>query len=905
MVSLRAVPLRHYFQALLIYSVLLTLAFSTRWVSGKKLLFEVLWDPVSVQLIYPGDRLESQAIRSGKIALWNPYAGFGSTLLIPSGTTLLLPFKIIDNIWGTDNGREFVLLLRLLVAGFLAYVFARGVALSHPAGLLTGAGYMLCGYFRWFVNFQDLNPYAFLPICTLFALRLFSRRKLFDWLFLIIFLMIAICGGHPEPIYHCAAAVIYTGFFLFAAKALSREEKIWPAFLGSAVFSILVVVSFHFYHHLTFPFYEMLGLGWTFHPQGLGQVHFDLNHAIAMATPIFDFWFKLPEVFSGNVAQFTPVATYLGLLFCSLALLTLFNVSRSSRVVCFTWTLALVLLGVFYGLPGFNLLTSLPVVNRLQNFRYLQPMLAFCVAVMAGFGFDQLKEKRSRLIYSGILAALCPWLLYHLVVFRKFIIQNPIFLLAAVLLVVFFGGLAGYYLIRRRFEIFGVSMKSIIFAAASLELFGYFVFMSPFFGPEAFQLKKPAFMGRAKIAPEFYRFYSPDQSVIPPNTSSLFGLRDVREKLPLYPQAYFNFISAVNGWKNEQEAVDEFLSEGRFFLPLRLDRIPERAQDLLFGYLATERAIGGEQIRDRFVSGSLLAPQPNYFSEDRFELNGKTREGFLLHPPSRFEAAREISAGPLAFEIGLLAPEGSRSDGADFAVFGGAKGKSLLFARSLSLGESRKRGWINFTLNLEASRKIELATLPGPQADPTQDFAIFASLRKTDETAAAQYKLIFDAGPFLYQRRHATPRFFLAGSVSFVETAQEALELVRAGNFSEEEVSIVSAGGEDRPSAQTSAGKISLVRDETDLVELTVKLGSQGWLMMTDTYFPGWHGYIDGKEVRIYRANYLFRGMPVPPGKHRVKFLYRPLSFEIGIYQNLAFLFTAIAGLVLLAARKR
>jgi uncharacterized membrane protein YfhO len=51
---------------------------------------------------------------------------------------------------------------------------------------------------------------------------------------------------------------------------------------------------------------------------------------------------------------------------------------------------------------------------------------------------------------------------------------------------------------------------------------------------------------------------------------------------------------------------------------------------------------------------------------------------------------------------------------------------------------------------------------------------------------------------------------------------------------------------------------------------------------LSDTYFPGWRVFVDGKEEKIYRADYNFRAVPISAGKHRVEFVYDPLSFKMG-----------------------
>ena len=55
---------------------------------------------------------------------------------------------------------------------------------------------------------------------------------------------------------------------------------------------------------------------------------------------------------------------------------------------------------------------------------------------------------------------------------------------------------------------------------------------------------------------------------------------------------------------------------------------------------------------------------------------------------------------------------------------------------------------------------------------------------------------------------------------------------------------------------------------------------------------------MDGKESRIYQANYVMRGVFMPAGRHVVEFRYDPLSFKIGLIVSLASLISAAGFLI-------
>lgn len=76
---------------------------------------------------------------------------------------------------------------------------------------------------------------------------------------------------------------------------------------------------------------------------------------------------------------------------------------------------------------------------------------------------------------------------------------------------------------------------------------------------------------------------------------------------------------------------------------------------------------------------------------------------------------------------------------------------------------------------------------------------------------------------------------------------------------------------------------LSLTRDEPDQVGITLKSTVSGWVFLADSWYPGWEATIDGNATTIYRADFFFRAIQVPPGRHTIQFTYHPLSFTLGL----------------------
>jgi hypothetical protein len=56
-----------------------------------------------------------------------------------------------------------------------------------------------------------------------------------------------------------------------------------------------------------------------------------------------------------------------------------------------------------------------------------------------------------------------------------------------------------------------------------------------------------------------------------------------------------------------------------------------------------------------------------------------------------------------------------------------------------------------------------------------------------------------------------------------------------------------------------------------------------GFLVLNDLWHPWWFAEVDGRPAEMLRANVLFRAVAVPPARHTVRFIFRPVAAAIGL----------------------
>lgn len=146
----------------------------------------------------------------------------------------------------------------------------------------------------------------------------------------------------------------------------------------------------------------------------------------------------------------------------------------------------------------------------------------------------------------------------------------------------------------------------------------------------------------------------------------------------------------------------------------------------------------------------------------------------------------------------------------------------------------------------------------------------------------------------VYENRMALPRAYVAFAANIVGGEDEALRGLTDPAFNRHRTVVIERQPGDpalgfahgNPLASIVSARITSYRPTR--VALEADIDKPGWLVLTDTYYPGWTASVDGRRQKIYCANYLFRGVPLSAGHHRVVFTYDPLSFRIGAGVTLA-----------------
>ncbi len=192
--------------------------------------------------------------------------------------------------------------------------------------------------------------------------------------------------------------------------------------------------------------------------------------------------------------------------------------------------------------------------------------------------------------------------------------------------------------------------------------------------------------------------------------------------------------------------------------------------------------------------------------------------------------------------------------------------------------------------------------------DKTRPFLSMLNIKyaigSLDAQPDEQWKLVLqDRQSRLLENTRVLPRAFIPRHVRYAKTTQDILYgMSTTKDFAD--LGWIVAPQYPPHEIANGPGTLTIRRDESDSeFDIDAVMDLDGWVFITESAWPGWRAYIDGKRVETQYANHAFLGVFVPKGHHRLQLMFRPEAFTRG--RNVTF--ATIAGLVVffLVRRRR
>lgn len=182
--------------------------------------------------------------------------------------------------------------------------------------------------------------------------------------------------------------------------------------------------------------------------------------------------------------------------------------------------------------------------------------------------------------------------------------------------------------------------------------------------------------------------------------------------------------------------------------------------------------------------------------------------------------------------------------------------------------------------------------------DRSKTFLSFLNVKyaigSLDQQPDDQWKLVLqDRYHRLLENTRVLPRVFVPRHVRYAKTDDDVLRGMRLTN---DFADVAWLKVPHYPPHQISNGPGTLVTKRDGLAwEIDATMDLDGWVVISDSKWPGWRAYLDGRRVETHFANHAFLGVFVPKGKHHLRVVFQPEAFTRGRNTSLVTLLALVA----------
>jgi hypothetical protein len=850
-------------------------------------------------------------VRAGVVPLWNPHQGFGSPLHADAIPAQLNPFqwpKLVDNsilMW------DMILLARTMLGALAMYLFMRLLGFSPAARAMGVLAYVFCGHFLLFDLNMWLEAYLVLPLILLGEEKILRGSLRSGVLVTTLAVAGQVLVGMPEitlAVFLFAAA--YGGIGMVRLLRSPARPPTWRWQVAALALAWLAGIGLS--APLLIPMFELVAQSNSMTNQ---RAIFGLDFA---GVEDLSLWLMpyltrlpyLPELKSRDEVMhgLHYIGTFSGAALFMTAVYGALTASRTvyRRLGIFLAAAAVLVIAKSFGLPLLNELGRLPGLSITHIPKWFGPVVGFCLAMLAAVGVHHLATTRrddSPRAANAAGAATLALAAFGIVVNRAAIAAVdpaipwlPWFSIAVASI---FGAATWWILrFRPRFGVVTPAIACVILVAGEL-----FVLAPKGVRQDRIEpFQEPPFVAYLKRQPDAAtaRVLGLD-TLLFPNSSTAFGLPDVRALDALYSDRYMTYIR-------------EFISPGSKYWFSGIERTTDgRTVEIVNNpwldltgtrYLIAPPGASNRMLRPVSVPSFLSGLSEETVADlgarvAPMTIGGDTREALQIDRPGALTYRMFVDerAPILEFAVGAIpdARTNSRDLGSSLlrAALTVTQGAStdILFDENLKFrGDQANHGWFEVSVDLSpyAGETVALRFTAKAPRDLAFTAIGWADLRMTgvDGASVTQFVPIYeDDDVTVFENTEVAPRAFLVRDVTRAESMQEAVALMKGGTIDPGVTAVVEGdpgiGAAADPVGSSDSAIISTYAP--DRVTIDVTAGAPSLLVLTDLFYPGWQATVDGEPGPILPTDAAFRGVAVPAGEHRVEFVYAPASFRLGL----------------------
>jgi hypothetical protein len=843
---------------------------------------------------------------------------------------------LIPNPWMAWN---LFVISAYILASFFSYGYIYTITESPLAALGGGIIYGMSGFMMSHIEHTNMiHGAAWLPL-SLWALEKLRHKISNLWFFLgVISICFNVLAGHPQiTVYSLGLIVLYT--LILGIKAPVKAIEYYQIsglllILGVTLASVQIIptlelsslgtrdeVDFTFYTTFTLPPPEIVKIIFPYFFGGSYSKLYD--------TPYFGSW------------TLTETTGYVGISGLILAVVG-FSCYRHKTIAQFWLVMALISLLLAFGAstPLAWLTYHLPIYNKLRGLARHFCEMSLAISVLAAMGIKSIETKtvsqglltKVMGVFAGLILVL---LLYINLFIKPVIIANqsldaekilnifnnpaltgPIIIFIATLLVT-----ATVLFVIKKFNFKFIGILLVCLLILDLSSFGYFFAWKEQSGNYQFlTLENYPYVIKYKniLTANNQRMISLDGILgateqIRPNLSRVWQIPNASSYNPLNLERYTKFLNADTGgtvqgsnWAENHNQSFNLMAIRHVFMKQLVPANFQERNGILWAKDDLKIDLGRECAADqnKITQVNYPLPQPveidaigivNFLGCSTDIADNTDILRIIITDIQGNIVTKTLQAGRDTSEIAYDRSDVSsviKHSKAENIFETTADGNKYLSIVPLENSQPIKNIQLEYLADKGSIsiKKISFIDREKKQSYPFNDLdSLLANelrwhhLEDINETS-------------VYENKYVLPRMWLVPQVITLP-AEEILHTIKTSYlpdnsiFDPRKVALIEDNLDFQVQEFDEQAEVKMNGNSDGTMTVNTNSKSPAFLVLSDTYYPGWQAKIDGKKTKLFVTNYLGRGLVVPQGNHLVKFEFKPLSFKLGLGLSVASIF--------------
>ncbi len=142
-------------------------------------------------------------------------------------------------------------------------------------------------------------------------------------------------------------------------------------------------------------------------------------------------------------------------------------------------------------------------------------------------------------------------------------------------------------------------------------------------------------------------------------------------------------------------------------------------------------------------------------------------------------------------------------------------------------------------------------------------------------------ELVYKGSKLIYENKKFLPRYLFFDKYKVLKGRDQVLRYMASPSYDPTKELILEEVPESIENYSIKGNKIQLLKWSYDKFSLKAEIQNKCLLFLSEVFYPKWQAFKDNKELKIYKANYLFRAVILPAGDYTITFEFHNNFFYV------------------------